>query len=270
MRDADERTLVFIEGIPQGQGFTQPNHPSWTKDDPPGAINAFHWYDGPALFTKFFRPWFSFRTDTGRIILGRRKVAAYFSEQLARGIAWAKEKMENMPCLLGEFGLPFDMNGKSAFRTGDYRLHEEAISMYYDAIDKNLLHAIIWNYSSDNTHEDGDGWNGEDLSIFSQGEGRAMGGWQRPYPMATAGEVLEICWDRKQGLFRFCFRADPEIPAPTEIYAPPECFGTAPKIEIRRTASDTAGVFAEYKPEEARVFIRNEGYRGDLEIIISR
>ncbi|MFP3041297.1 cellulase family glycosylhydrolase [Treponema primitia] len=270
MRDADERTLVFIEGVPQGQGFTQPSHPSWTREDPTGAINAFHWYDGPTLFTKFFRPWFSFRTDTGKIILGRKKVAAHFSEQLARGIAWAKEKMGNMPCLLGEFGLPFDMNGKSAFRTGDYRPHEEAISMYYDAIDKNLLHAVIWNYSADNTPEDGDGWNGEDLSIFSRGEGRAMGGWRRPYPMATAGEILEIHWNRKRGLFRLRFRADPGIPAPTEIYAPPECFGTAPKIEIRRTTLDTAKVSAEYKPEEARVFIWNEGYRGDLEIIISR
>jgi hypothetical protein len=271
MRDADERTLIFIEGIPQGQGTrAQPNYPSWTKDDPPGIVNAFHWYDGPTLFTKFFRPWFSFRTDTKKIILGRRKVAAYFAEQLATSIAWTKEKMGNMPCLLGEFGLPFDMNGKSAFKTGDYRLHEEAISMYYDAIDKNLLHALIWNYSADNTHRDGDGWNGEDLSILSRGEGRAPEGWRRPYPMAAAGEVLELRWDRKQGRFCFRLRADPEISAPTEIYAPPECFGIDPKIEIHKEAGVTAMVTAEYKPEERRVFIWNKGYRGDLEIIISR
>jgi hypothetical protein len=271
MRDADERILIFIEGIPQGQGCTaQPNQPTWTGDDPPGIVNAFHWYDGPTLFTKFFRPWVSFRTDTKKIILGRRKVAAYFVEQLAQSIAWTKEKMGNMPCLLGEFGLPFDMNGKSAFKTGDYRLHEEAISMYYDAIDENLLHALIWNYSAGNTHKDGDGWNGEDLSIFSRGEGRAPGGWRWPYPMAAAGEVLKLRWDWKQGLFRFRLRADPEISAPTEIYAPPECFGTDPKIEIHRDAAVTATVTAEYKPEERRVFIRNEGYRGDLEIIISR
>jgi hypothetical protein len=270
MRDADEKTIIFIEGIPQGQGNKkQPNHPTWTKDDPPGVVNAFHWYDGPTLFTKFFRPWLSFRTDTRKLILGRRKVAAYFAEQLAQGIAWTRERMGNMPCLLGEFGLPFDMNGKSAFKTGDYRLHEEAFDLYYDAIDKNLLHGLIWNYSADNTHENGDGWNGEDLSIFSQGAGRAVEGWRRPYPMATAGEPRELSWDRKRGLFRFRFSADPEIRAPTEIYVPPECFGTSPKIEIHGEALTPAEVEAEYRPEEGRVFIRNEGYRGDLEIIIS-
>lgn len=262
MRDADERTLIFIEGVP-----AQPNHPAWTEADPPGVINAFHWYDGPTLFTKFFRPWLSFRTDTGKLVLGRRRVAAYFAEQVAAG-------MGDMPCLLGEFGLPFDMNGKRAFRTGDYRLHEEALSMYYDAIDKNLLHALIWNYSADNTHEQGDGWNGEDLSIFSEGKGRATDGWRRPYPMATAGELRELCWNRKQGLFRLRFSADPEIRAPTEIYAPPECFGTGPKIEIRAGASNPTEpanmVSAEYRARESRVFIRNEGYRGDLEIRISR
>jgi hypothetical protein len=267
MRDADERTIIFIEGIPPGQGYNaQPSHPTWMEGDPPGMVNAFHWYDGPTLFTKFFRPWLSFRTDTKKFILGQQKVTAYFAEQLAEGIAWTRENMGNMPCLLGEFGLPFDMNGQHAFRTGDYRLHEEALTMYYDAIDKNLLHALIWNYSADNSHTSGDGWNGEDLSIFCEGEGRAIEGWRRPYPMATAGELLALSWDRKRGLFRFRYSADPEISAPTEIFAPPECFGANPKIEIHGTST----VSAEYRIEESRVFIRNEGYRGDLEIFITK
>jgi hypothetical protein len=93
-------------------------------------------------------------------------------------------------------------------------------------------------------------------------------GWQQPYPMATAGKVLERSWDREQGLFRLRFSADPAINAPTEIYAPPECFGTSAKIEIHAGTSNPAGLAAWM--EEGRVFIRNEGYRGDLEIIISR
>jgi hypothetical protein len=164
------------------------------------------------------------------------------------------------------------MNGKKAFKTGDYSLHEEALGMYYDAIDKNLLHALIWNYSADNSHADGDGWNGEDLSIFSEGAGRAIEGWRRPYPMATAGDVRELHWDRNRSRYRFRFSADPEIRAPTEIYAPPECFGASPKIEIHgdNSAGLASAVSAEYRADEGRVFIRNEGYRGDLEIIISR
>ena len=88
--------------------------------------------------------------------------------------------MGDMPCLLGEFGLPFDLNRKKAYKTGDYSLHEKALSLYYDAIDENLLNSTIWNYTADNTHEEGDHWNGEDLSIVTnhlgQVSGRAMGG----------------------------------------------------------------------------------------------
>ncbi|AEF86563.1 cytoplasm protein [Treponema primitia ZAS-2] len=268
MRDADEKTLIFIEGTPAGAA-SGASHPSWAGDDSPGVVNAFHWYDGPTLFTKFFRPWLSIRTDTGKLILGRKKVAAYFAEQLSQGVVWAREHMGNMPCLLGEFGLPFDMNGKRAFKTGDYHLHEEALSMYYDAIDKNLLHALIWNYTADNTHENGDGWNGEDLSIYSEGKGRAVAGWLRPYPMATAGEPLEFTWDRKKGKFRYRFQADPAIGAPTEIFAPKECFGTRVDIALIREPSDSEPSAA-YAPDKERVLLENNGYRGVLEITISR
>jgi hypothetical protein len=261
MREVNERTFIFIEGIPHG------DHPRWTKEDPSGVVNAFHWYDGPTLFTKFFRPWFSFRTDTERVVLGRKRVAALFREQLARGKAWAREEMGNMPCLLGEFGLPFDMNGKRAFKTGNYGLHEEALSLYYDALDANLLHGTIWNYTANNTHQGGDGWNGEDLSIYSEGQGRAEGGWLRPYPMATAGTPLLIRWDRKKGRFQYRYRADSGIKAPTEVFIPPE-FGAA-DIEVHTGTPEGDGrIQTTYKREAGRVLALNDGYDGEVELIV--
>jgi hypothetical protein len=270
MREVNPNVMIFIEGIPPGGGPQGGNHPSWNADDPQGVVNAFHWYDGPTLFTKFFRPWLSVRTDTFKPVLGRKRVAAWFAEQLEQGVRWTRESMGDMPCFLGEFGLPFNMNGAGAYKTGNYRLHEEALSMYYDAIDRFLLHSTIWNYTADNTHETGDGWNGEDLSIYHQGEGRAMKGWLRPYPMATAGLPLELSWDRKRGIFRFRYQTNPDIDAPTEIFAPPECFGLSPRISIQTAAgSDSAPEFR-YAPDEKRIFIDNKGYRGDLAILISR
>jgi hypothetical protein len=264
LREVDEKTFVFIEGIPHG------DHPRWTKKDGSGMVNAFHWYDGPTLFTKSFRPWFSVRSETGQVILGRKRVAAFFTWRLREGRHWTREHMEDMPCLLGEFGLPFDMNGKRAFKTGDYRLHEEALSMYYDAVDNNLLHATIWNYNADTTHRGGDGWNGEDLSIFHRGEGRAMGGWLRPYPMATAGKPLWIRWDRKRGVLGYRFYADGAIPFPTELYAPPECFGEAPEISARaEDPAKTAALELEYKPEIRRLLIRHGGYSGEITLTVS-
>jgi hypothetical protein len=259
MREAGEKSLFFIEGAPTE------GHPSWGPADPPNAVNAFHWYDGFSLYTKTFRPWFSIRTDTARPLFGHDRVTGYFKQVLAEGIRWTREQMGNMPCLLGEFGLPFDLNGRRAYKTGDYSVHEEALSMYYDAVDANLLHSTIWNYTADNTREAGDGWNDEDLSIFSEGKERAAKGWKRPYPMATAGTPLFFTWDRKGGVFVFRFRSDPGLTAPTEIYLPPE-FGPDPAVSIR--PADLEGIPWEYRPDRRRLFLHHAGRDGEIELTV--
>jgi hypothetical protein len=254
MREAERPAVFFVQGFPQGEP------PSWSAADGGGTAHAVHCYDGPTLFTKTFRPWITADEKTGRVILGRKNAAAFYSLRLKKLREWTRDKMGDMPCFLGEFGLPFDLNNRRAYRDGDYRLHEEAFSLYYDGIDENLLHAAIWNYTPGNTREEGDGWNGEDLSIYSGGKGRAMGGWLRPYPAATAGVPLLIRWDRKRAFFRYRFLADAAIEAPTEIYAPPEWLGPKPLITV------TGGLEGEYSEEERRIFVYNRGFAGEAEI----
>ena len=130
--------------------------------------------------------------------------------------------MGGAPTILGEFGLPFDMNGRRAFRRGDFRAQEKALAAYYDAIDANLLDATIWNYTADNTHQWGDGWNGEDLSVYcaEDGGGRGLRGFVRPYAVATAGRIIEMSFNVKSGEFRFRYEPDRAIKAPTEIFVP--------------------------------------------------
>jgi len=256
MKEAEENTFFFIEGMPSGTSV--PTHPVWNKDEPPNAINAFHWYDGFALYTKQFRPWFTINPENARLILGKKNVQTSFIKHLAQGIKWAREHMNNMPCLLGEFGLAFDINNRRAFTTGDYTQHEQALDMYYNAIDANLLHSTIWNYTADNTNADGDGWNEEDLSIFSEGKERAIAGWKRPYPMATAGELLAIKWNRKRGIFRCRYQADGTLTAPTIIYLPAEWFGPGTKV--------TAPLRFEHRHEEQRLLVFNDGFAGEVEV----
>jgi len=264
MKETDANSFFFIEGLPHS---TQAEaHPSWGKDDPANVINAFHWYDGLALFTKSFRSWFSINVDTAKLVLGRKNVSAYFRESLAKGIGWTKQKMGNMPCLLGEFGLAFDLNNRKGFKTGDYSIHEEALSMYYDAVDANLLHSTIWNYTACNTNKYGDCWNDEDLSIFSEGKERAAAGWKRPYPMATAGDPLSINWNRKRGVFVFRFHADGNISAPGIIYLPAETFGSSPEIIAETILKKN--LRWEYLYEEQRLLVYNDGYNGMSQVTV--
>ncbi|MCL2210403.1 MAG: cellulase family glycosylhydrolase [Treponema sp.] len=259
IKQADERSLFFIEGL--SHCTKEESHPSWNENDNPNAVNAFHWYDGFSLFTKSFRSWFNIDTDGHRLILGKKNIAEYFTKCLSQAINWTKKKMNNIPCLLGEFGLAFDINNKTGFKKGDYKLHEDALSMYYDAIDANLLHSTIWNYSASNTNEHGDCWNDEDLSIYSEGKERAQAGWKRPYPMATAGKLLSFNWNRKLKKFTLTFMPDTSIKAPTIIYLPAYIFCESVKVETT--------LKWEYNKEEQRLFVYNDDSAGEITVIVT-
>ncbi|MDR0669028.1 MAG: cellulase family glycosylhydrolase [Treponema sp.] len=278
MEEGRKETLFFIEGIPNGE------HPAWHEQDPANTVNAFHWYDGFSLYTRFFRPWFGIDTVTGRPLLGRKALAAYYRKTLGKVLDYAKEKMGNMPCLLGEFGIPYNMNGGRAYRTGNYSTQEEALTFYYDAIDEARLHSTIWNYSATHQAESGDGWNGEDLSIVTTSPdgrllGRAMAGWLRPYPLATAGIPLAYHWDRKKGVFNFRYRADGNITAPTEIFLPGEYVGPEPEINCAAVVAGSRGDPGEggginprweYLPAAGRLLVYHEGRGGELVVRVER
>jgi len=262
LKEADEKTFFFIEGLAFSRKAE--SHPSWNDDDHPRTVNAFHWYDGLSLYTKSFRPWFNIDQLGKRVLFGEKKITAFYAECLTQGIRITKQKMKNMPCFVGEFGLAFDTNNKIGFKTGDYSLHEKALSMFYDAVDYNLLNSTIWNYSATNTNKYGDSWNEEDLSIFSEGKERAAAGWKRPYPMATAGKPLFFNWNRKRGEFVFRFTADKNIAAPGIIYLPAETFGMSPKIETHKQTGES--LRHEYQHEEQRLLIYNDDYSGEAEL----
>jgi hypothetical protein len=149
--------------------------------------------------------------------------------QLAR-IKQTSLKMGGIPSLVGEFGIPFDMKNKKAYRTGNYRIQTEALNASYSALDANLLNGTLWNYTSDNTNARGDQWNDEDLSIFCRDQqvdphdinsgARAADAFIRPYPIRTAGKPEKMNFNFKKGEFLYEFTDDPCIAAPTEIFIP--------------------------------------------------
>jgi len=223
------RFALFVEGVPNA------DRPSWGYGDPPSVVDATHWYDDLTLITKRKFRFLAFDARSGNAVVGPKRVRRYFIEALRELRSWSEREMGGVPTLLGEFGLPFDLSGGRAYRTGRYRAHERALSAYYDAIDANLLDSTIWNYSAGNSHERGDLWNGEDLSIFCRDDceagrsetgeaadsgGRALRGFVRPYARAVAGDILEMRFDARRGVFLLRYAPDPAVSAPTEIFVP--------------------------------------------------
>jgi hypothetical protein len=141
---------------------------------------------------------------------------------------------------VGECGIPFDMNERMAYRRwaagardpSIWSTQTLALELLYNALDRLLLSSTQWNYTVENRNDPmvGDGWNQEDLSIWSPDQathdgdpdsgGRAVEGFCRPYVRAAQGLVLRQAFDRASGRFEAEIAVDLRIHAPTEIYVP--------------------------------------------------
>lgn len=142
-------------------------------------IIALHYYDGMSLM---FKTWNKFmNVDTfgivrGKylnpifsIVLGERNIRKLISKQLREMKQEANLRVgKNIPIIFTETGMPYDMDSKIAFRTGDFKSQESANDALLTALEENNLNFTYWNYNPDNNHKWGDDWNLEDFSIWSR------------------------------------------------------------------------------------------------------
>lgn len=234
IRAVDPRALIFLEPEP---GHL---HPPLGADDAQGFAFAPHWYDGHVLMSKQFSPFLAANAHTRKPVF----LPGFIRKSLAAQLANLKRggKRAGMPVLLGEFGIPFDLADGRAYRTGDFGAQIRALDRSFRAVEDNLLSCALWNYTEDNTHGRGDGWNGEDFSIFSRDQqrdphdinsgGRGLRAIVRPYPRAVAGEPLRLTFDLRHRVFEFKFRHDPAVTEPTEIFVPELQYPRGYRVEV--------------------------------------
>ncbi len=226
IREVDPNAIIFFEADALGDDYA----PQWDETDAKNVVFAPHWYDGLTLFTKRYLPFAAFDTRTLKVVFGMEKVKKSFASQLKHYKDNSKQHMGNVPTVIGEIGIPYDMNGGLAYRTGNFSAQELAADASMRALEANLLPFTWWNYTADNTNERGDGWNAEDLSIFSRDQqtdpndihsgGRALKAIVRPYAKAVAGIPVRMTYQMHTGVFEFTFKHDNAITAPTEFFIP--------------------------------------------------
>lgn len=230
--------LLFAEVDPfdliKGHGFPD--------DAPDNTVNASHWYDITALVTKRFTPDHLKHVLTGEERHGPQEIEDGYADEMSR-IAAAAAVLNGgcgSPTLLGECGVQYDMNGAEAYTRwaagerdpGIWHAQSTALTLMYNAIDRELLSSTQWNYTVSNRNDTklGDGWNQEDLSIWSADQvvdkadpdagGRAIEGFCRPFVRAAQGTIVRQRFDRDSGRFEAEIDVDPSIAAPSEIYVP--------------------------------------------------
>jgi hypothetical protein len=278
IREVNPDWILFAELDPL-TGFFGPGFPAET---PANTVNANHWYDIVTLATKTFNPNFSLDLKSGEMATEASQIQQRYERQLGKIAALSEILNGGAPTLIGECGIPFDLNGAEAYRAfqaGDrsdtpWTPHIVALDLMYNALDALLINSTQWNYTASNRNDlaIGDGWNQEDLSIFSRDQqtdpkdinsgGRALAGFVRPYAMATQGIPRKVKFDRITGTFEFVFEADPSIAKDTEIFVPRIQYPRGCEIEI-------SGASATLDFEHQLAIIKTDG-PGEARIVLRR
>lgn len=248
--------LLFAEVSPfrafAGEGFA--------SGAPERTVNASHWYDIQTLASKRFRP--RELRENADDPTAQDAVAGKYTAQLGH-IAKLADKLGSgsAPTLIGEFGIPFDLDEGAAYAAwanGDrsskpWRGHELALRLMYEAMDRLLISSTQWNYTAANRNDAaiGDRWNQEDLSIYSADQstgpndpnsgGRAVKGFCRPYARRIQGEPKSVKFDAATATFTLSFDAEPSLPAPTEIFVPTIHFPNGAKVDAPNCDAEWLG-----------------------------
>jgi len=175
IREQHKNAMILL----QGPAMDLPPKIKGTPDgEDPLLVYAPHWYDGITLMTKKWNS--TWNVDVLGVLRGRYWHPAFaikvgetairncFKDQHAAMRQEGLDFIGNHPCIMTEFGIPYDMDDKYAYKTGDYASQSAAMDANHFAVENSGLEGYtLWLYTAKNDHERGDQWNGEDLSIMS-------------------------------------------------------------------------------------------------------
>ena len=129
-----------------------------TADDDPKMVYSPHYYDGITLMTKKWNRYWNidlfgmlrgrYLTSAFAIKIGETAIRNCLKDQIAAIKKEGLDYMGNHPCVLTEFGIPFDMDDRHAYKTGDYTSQSSAMDANHFAIEGNLLGGYtLWLYT---------------------------------------------------------------------------------------------------------------------------
>lgn len=199
-----------------------------------------HFYDGMTLMLK---RWRFLNVDTIGVMrdlhsspltalrFGDTQIANSFVKQFKYLKSEGYERMgKDVPFLMSEIGIPYDMDQKHAYSSGRFHHQVRAMDANLRGLAKSSSNFTLWCYTVNNSHDYGDGFQGEDLSIWSKDDkvpeldGKIENGLRateaviRPAAVALAGPLVDIEFDFRASKFRII--VVPKVDAPSVLFIP--------------------------------------------------
>ncbi|PKI84859.1 hypothetical protein MVES_000809 [Malassezia vespertilionis] len=228
--------------------------PCLSTAQPPNLVYAPHFYDLNVLFFKAYNGMSVNVQGLSRgmfilcaVYFGARGLARNYYYQLSQLVRRGYERVGQVPVLIGEAGVPYDVNQVLHTRPGDYRVQNTLLDALVSGLERNLVSFTLWNYNPTNTVQHGDGWNMEDFSVINLEAGaadtankrpaeplyrggRALNAILRPYVAKVAGIPCSTAWDARRQTLTFQWRNGPSGNGPrvTECFIPDYHFRSEP------------------------------------------
>lgn len=202
---------------------------------PQNLVYSPHFYDLNVLFSKA-HAWMSVNVQglsrgmfpPNALYFGAGGLRNNYRKQIGNIVKYGHLSVgSDIPTLIGEVGIPFDINEKFAYTTGSYDVQRDLMHALIGAMEDNHVHFTLWNYNPQHRIEYGDGWNKEDFSVINgddrtepasihldyrnqdhEGDelyrgGRVLDVIIRPYAAKVAGQPLRSSWDRRTLRYEF-------------------------------------------------------------------
>ncbi|KAF9948593.1 hypothetical protein BGZ72_009509 [Mortierella alpina] len=248
----------------------------------------------------------------GSIVLGAKATRALFGQQIREIQDECHRQLGQRPVLIGETGLHFDVGLDNTQQAGNVvtegtaplgedqrrrsswfnfsaktrseprqdskqvpkvsKQFEQAFDNILQGLDQTLAHYTLWNYSVENEVAYGDGWNGENLSLYSADAyeaglaesgldrgGRAIEQFCRPYPIATVGQPVAVSFDRHAKVFKMKTRTREASTKATTEAADASGAGEKMQTEVYVPRLHFGG------PEQCRVSVSDGSWEWDRE-----
>lgn len=128
-----------------------------TIDDDPKMVYAPHYYDGVTLMTKKWNRYWNvdvfgilrgkYLSPAFAIKIGETAIRNCLRDQLSAIRKEGVDYMGNHPAVLTEFGIPYDMDEKHAYKTGDYSSQTSAMDANHFAVEGSMMAGYtLWLY----------------------------------------------------------------------------------------------------------------------------
>nr|XP_019051096.1 cytoplasmic protein [Kwoniella bestiolae CBS 10118]OCF30026.1 cytoplasmic protein [Kwoniella bestiolae CBS 10118] len=263
---------------------------------PDNMVYAPHWYDLNALFKKQFGYMTVNVQGLSRgmflpkaLYFGPNGAKANYAKQIQTIVLEARLKLGALPVIIGECGVPMDLNNEYALKTGDWKAQQQMMDAMISALESANVGFNLWTYNPANRDDIGDDWNAENFSWYSDhnrsialkksdndGEedldagGRLMDVIVRPYAIATAGTPLSSSYDAETALFTHRFTSPiristdiPSIEEVTEIFLPKRVYTEG---QVRFALSLHGKIYFDWPNQRCWVWFDDPPYHHSIDL----